>query len=495
MARRVRTAYLTALRGTRCVPYTLTALLAGCAVGPDYQAPRTPLPERWHESQAPAGTVEAAWWKTFRDPMLEKLMEQAAAGNLDYRQALDRIGAARAQRTMAVAAGLPSLSARSSINRRRNSFGGSPGANTAGSTSASTTGFGGAGRTISNIFQAGFDAAWEIDVFGGIRRGVEAAEADLEAERENSRNVLVTLFGDVARSYIDLRVSQQLAAISRDNLQAQEEVLRLTRVRSQAGLASELDVAQAESVVANTRAQLPTHELAAKQAIHALGVLLGREPDALAAELSQPGAVPAAAGDATADLPSDLLRRRPDLRAAERKLASATAQIGVATADLYPKFNLTSWLGLQNPNLMQVTPVGKSWAMGAAATMPLFNWGRIRANIEAKEAQRDELLHAYQSAVLNALQDVEDALAAHYEDRRRGLALEQADRAADTAVQLAMERYRKGLTSFMDVLDAERSLFTAQSQLAQNQAQVAADLVALYKALGGGWQALEKTAE
>ncbi|WP_162232517.1 TolC family protein, partial [Methylogaea oryzae] len=187
--------------------------------------------------------------------------------------------------------------------------------------------------------------------------------------------------------------------------------------------------------------------------------------------------------------------RRPDLRAAERKLASATAQIGVATADLYPKFNLTSWLGLQNPNLMQVTPVGKSWAMGAAATMPLFNWGRIRANIEAKEAQRDELLHAYQSAVLNALQDVEDALAAHYEDRRRGLALEQADRAADTAVQLAMERYRKGLTSFMDVLDAERSLFTAQSQLAQNQAQVAADLVALYKALGGGWQALEKTAE
>ncbi|HLF97194.1 MAG TPA: efflux transporter outer membrane subunit [Methylococcaceae bacterium] len=471
--------------------FAAALLVAGCAVGPDYQPPQIKVPEHWAESHAVAAAGEAAWWKTFGDPLLEKLIQEAAAGNLDYRQALDRIAAARAQRSIVVAAGLPSLSARSSINRRRNSFGGGT---ATGSGTSGQTGFGGggAGNTISNIFQAGFDATWELDVFGGIRRGVEAAEANLDAEWENSRAVLVSLAGEVARTYIDLRLGQRQAAIVRDNLAAQEATLELTRVRSRAGLASELDMAQAESGMADTRAQLPNYDLAVKQAVHGLGLLLGREPGALTAELAEPGAIPAVEGEAVADLPSELLRRRPDLRRAECRLASATAEIGVATAEMYPKFNLSAFLGLQNPNLAQLTPVGKSWSLGAAAVMPLFNWGRIRANIQAKEAQRDELLHAYQAAVLAALRDVEDALAAHGEDRLRRQALEQSVQAADTALQLAMERYRKGLTSFLDVLDAERTLYAAQNQLAGGQADVSADLVALYKALGGGWMALNR---
>jgi NodT family efflux transporter outer membrane factor (OMF) lipoprotein len=453
------------------------------------------MPSHWQESAATAGVVETAWWKNFHDPLLESLIAQAAAGNLDYRQALDRIGGARAEKTMAVAAGLPSFSARSSASRRRNSFGGTSGtASSSGGTSNPMAFGGGFGRNISNIFQAGFDASWELDLFGGIRRGVEAAEANLEAEQEHSRDVLLSLIGEVARSYIDLRLAQRQADITRANLAAQEAVLELSRVRSRAGLDSELTVAQAETLVAGSRAQLPSYELAAKQAIHALGVLLGQAPEALVGSLSQPGALPQVDEAVAADLPVELLRRRPDLRAAERKLASASAQIGVATAELYPKLNLTTFLGLQNPNLASFTPVGKSWSLGAAAAMPLFNWGRIRANIEAKEAQRDELLHAYQATVLNALRDVEDGLAAQAEESRRRQALEQALQAAGTALQLALERYRKGLTNFLDVLDAERNRHAAESQLADSQAQLAANWVALYKALGGGWQVFAEPA-
>lgn len=475
-------------------PAYVFLLLTGCAVGPDYQPPQTTVPAHWQESAVQTGGSDAAWWQSFHDPLLESLIAQAAAGNLDYRQALDRIGAARAERTMAVAAGLPAFSGRGSVSRRRNSFGGT-GGTTGSSGSANPTTFGGGfGRDISNIFQAGFDASWELDLFGGIRRGIEAAEANLEAEQEHSHDLLLSLIGEVAHSYIDLRLAQRQADITRANLAAQEAVLELIRVRSRAGLVSELEVAQAETLVADTRAKLPSYDLAAKQAIHALGVLLGQEPMALAASLSQPGALPRVDGAVTAELPVELLRRRPDLRAAERKLASASAQIGVASADLYPKLNLTAFLGLQNPNLMQITPVGKSWSLGAAAAMPLFNWGRIRANIAAKEAQRDEWLHAYQAAVLNALRDVEDSLAAQAEESQRRQALAEGLQAAGTALQLALERYRKGLTSFLDVLDAERNRHAAESQLADSQAQLAADRVALYKALGGGWQVFAEPA-
>ncbi|TAN51412.1 MAG: efflux transporter outer membrane subunit [Methylococcaceae bacterium] len=519
---------------TRSVTFSATlpllSLLTACTVGPDYQTPAVPVPEHWQTpgsvdapQQPPSNRREplwihpknggqdcsssenrgegdlknaacdpaTTWWQTFHDPLLERLIQQAVEHNLDYRQALDRIGAARAQYSMAVAAGLPTFSGRSSVNRRRNSFGGG----VSGGTNSPIGIGGGAGRNISNIFQAGFDAAWELDVFGGIRRGMEAAAANTEAERDNSRAVLVSLLGEVARHYIELRLAQRQMVILQDTQAAAAELLRLTLVRKQAGLESGLAVAQAQTLLANTQAQLPEHALAAQQAIHALGVLLGQAPGALSDALndSLPGDMPALHAAVTPDLPSTLLLRRPDIGAAERRLAAATAQIGVASADLYPKFNLTAFLGLQNPNLAQFTPVGKSWSMAAAASLPLFNWGRIRANIEAKEAQRDELLHAYQAAVLNALRDVEDALTAQREDEQRRLALEQARQAADTTLQLAVERYRRGLTAFSDVLDAKRGLLEVQNRLAEHQARIATDLVALYKALGGGWQVWEES--
>ncbi len=220
----------------------------------------------------------------------------------------------------------------------------------------------------------GFDAQWELDFFGGIRRSVEAADATVDSEVENSRDVLVTLLGEVARNYIELRANQQLVAITRENLYSQQETHELTQIRQQAGLASMLEVTQSQALAATTEAQLPNYETAVKQSIHALSVLLGKEPGALAIRLEQQGAIPAVAADVITNLPSELLQRRPDIRRAERQLAVANASVGVATAELYPKVNLAAFIGLQNTTITDFTPIGKSWSAASSLTMPIFNW-------------------------------------------------------------------------------------------------------------------------
>jgi multidrug efflux system outer membrane protein len=466
------------------------ALLAGCAVGPDYRRPDLPVPQRWAEAPATLPQAPLAeWWKTFGDPVLDRLIGEAVAANLDLKLATARIVDARAQRAAAIAAGLPSLDGRSSLSRRRNNLSsGAASGGTAGGGGVPIGGSFGAGRQISDIFQMGFDAQWELDFFGGIRRGVEAAQATLEAEQENRRDVLVILLGEVARNYIEVRANQRRLAITLDNLRAQEDTLELTRVRQQAGLASMLDVAQQQTQAETTRAQLPTHETALKQAVHTLGVLLGREPGALLPLLDDQGRIPAAPSGPVADLPSELLRRRPDIRRAERQLATATAAVGVAVSELYPKVNLTAFLGLQNARLTDFTPVGKSWSMASSLSLPLFNWGRIRANIDSKEAQREQAFLTYRSAVLNAFKDVEDALVAYGREQERRAVLAAAVEAGRLAVDLANERYLKGLTAFLDVLETQRALYQAESNLIDSEAAVSTDLVALYKALGGGWE-------
>jgi NodT family efflux transporter outer membrane factor (OMF) lipoprotein len=271
-------------------------------------------------------------------------------------------------------------------------------------------------------------------------------------------------------------------------LHAQEDIVAMTQARQQTGLASTLEVAQAQSQAAATQAQLPVYATRVKQAIHALSVLLGREPGALAALLQRDGPIPGASAAAVTDLPSELLRRRPDIRRAERQLAASNAQIGVATAELYPKVNLAAFLGLQNSSIAAFTPIGKSWSMAASLSMPIFNWGKLQANIDSKKAQHDQALFAYQATVLEAFKEVEDALVAYAQERQRRSALAAAVDADTLAVELAKERYRKGLTAFLDVLITQRALFLSQSDLAVSDAQVSSNLVALYKALGGGWQ-------
>ncbi|MGZ5054287.1 MAG: efflux transporter outer membrane subunit [Methylobacter sp.] len=463
-------------------------LLSGCpAVGPDYEPPQMPVPRQWSETVATGPSTEQPdqWWKAFNDPVLDKLISDAVASNLDLKLALERVKDARALRSATIAAGLPSLDAKSNVSRRFNNTS-SPTSQTGG-TSPVGGGFG-VGNQLINIFQMGFDAQWELDFFGGVRRAIEAADATIGVEQENSRDVLVTLQGEVARNYIELRANQRLVAVTRENLHAQQETQELTQIRQQSGLASMLDVAQAQAQTATTEAQLPNYEAAGKQSIHALSVLLGREPGALAIRLGQQGAIPTVAANPITNLPSELLQRRPDIRRAERQLAVANASVGVATAELYPKVNLAAFIGLQNTTITDFTPIGKSWSAAGSLTMPIFNWGKLNANIRSKKAQFEQAFLSYQSAVLLAFKEVEDTLIAYRKEQERRKALEKAVAANRLAVQLANERYQKGLTSFLDVLTSQSALYQAQSDLASSESRLASNLVALYKALGGGWQ-------
>jgi len=463
----------------------VSLLLSGCfAVGPDYQRPKIPIPRQWTETPAVQGSQPEQWWKTFNDPILDKLISDAIASNLDLKLALARVKDARALRSATIAAGLPSLDAKSSASRRFNNSS-SPTSQTG--TSSAGGGFG-IGNQFINIFQMGFDAQWELDFFGGVRRAVESADATIDVEVENSRDVLVTLLGEVARNYIELRANQRLIAITRENLHAQQETRELTQIRQQTGLAGMLEVTQAQALAATTEAQLPNYETAVKQSIHALSVLLGKEPGALVVRLDQQGTIPAIAANVITNLPSELLQRRPDIRRAERQLAVANASVGVATAELYPKVNLAAFIGLQNTTITDFTPIGKSWSAASSLTLPIFNWGKLNANIDSKKAQFEQTFLTYQSTVLSAFKEVEDALIAYSKEQQRHKALAKAVAANQLAVQLANERYQKGLTAFLDVLTSQTALYQAQSLLVTSESQLSSNLVALYKALGGGWQ-------
>ncbi len=460
----------------------LALSLMGCVVGPDYQKPSVATPEQWSVSTATTAQAKALdkWWQNFNDPILNQLIIDAIQANLDLKQTLDRIKEARSQRTATIAAGLPSFSTKNNVNRRLNS--------SASSSSTSQAGGFGLSNQIINLLQIGIDAQWELDFFGGVQRAIEVADATIDSEIEHRRDVLVTLLGEVARNYIELRGNQQLIVITEANLRSQQDTLGLLQVQQQAGLADMLEVAQAEGQLATLQAQIPAYQTAVQQAIHALSLLLAKQPNALAAQLEPIANIPVVKTSVMPDLPSELLKRRPDIRYAERQLAVANANIGIATSELYPKFNLAAFLGLQNTRITDFTPLGKSWSMGTTLTMPLFNWGKLNANIKTKEAQYQQILLSYQNTVLTAFKEVEDALVAYSKEQQKHHALQQAVNANQQTVQLATERYEKGLTDFINVLQSQQALYQAQSVLVSSTAKQQADLVLLYKVLGGGWQ-------
>lgn len=462
--------------------FGVVLLLTGCVVGPDYQKPEVVAPKQW--SSATATAVQAKtldkWWQNFNDPILSQLIIDAINTNLDLKQTLERIKAARSQRTETIASGLPSFSSKNNVNRRLNS--------SASSSSTSQAGGFGLSNQIINLLQLGIDAQWEVDFFGGVQRAIEVADATIDGEVEHRRDVLVTLLGEVARNYIELRGNQQLIVITEANCRSQQDTLNLLQVRQQAGLADMLEVSQAEGQLATLQAQLPAYETAVQQAIHALSLLLAKEPNALAARLEPVANIPLVKTQVLPDLPSALLQRRPDIRYAERQLVAANAQIGIATSELYPKFNLAEFLGLQNTRITDFTPIGKSWSIGTTLTMPLFNWGKLNANIKSKEALYQQTLLGYQNTVLTAFKEVEDALVAYSKEQQKHRALQQAVDANQQAVQLANERYEKGLTGFINVLESQQALYQTQSALVSSSAKTSADLVLLYKVLGGGWQ-------
>ncbi len=459
----------------------LGASLTSCVVGPDYVPPQIDVPKQWTEARTNADVRQLeTWWQTFQDPLLNQLIKQAINENLDLKLAANRIRSSRLQYDATIAEALPSLNSHSSVNRRFN--------NSSNNGGASSTGGFGVGKQIINIFQLGFDAAWEVDLFGGALRALEASAGNTEIEEENQHDSLVSLLSEVARYYIQLRANQQMQRVTLDNLRSQEETLNLVRVRQRAGLVSTADIAQTQAQLATIRAGLPLYETAIKQAIHALAVLLGQTTDKLPASLYARATIPTSNYAGLAILPTELLRRRPDIRRAERKLMVSNADIGFAMSELYPKVSLSAFLGLQNIRITDFTPLGKSMSVAASLTLPIFNWGRIQTNIHIKEALNEQAFITYQATVLNAFKEVEDALIAHQQERQRALALAQVIQARQLVFQLARERYRKGLSSYLDVLEAQRAIYLAQREQLDGQAKQSLQLVALCKALGGGWQ-------
>lgn len=464
----------------RAVSAGLVLLAVGCTVGPNYRRPDLPVPLAWNGAQQSGVDTRAAeltrWWTSFNDPLLNSLVVRAVQSNLDLRLAEARIREARASRGVTAAGAWPTINTSGSYTRSRTSE------NALSSLSPG-------GDLEHDLFKTGFDASWEIDLFGGVRRSVEAADANIEASVEDRRATLVTLLGDVAKNYIDLRGFQRRLAVARANLKSQQEILGLTKVRFQAGLASDLDVAQAEAQVATTTAQIPTLEGSLKQAAHRLGVLLGLEPGALWGELSNEAAIPSLPSEVLVGLPSELLRRRPDIRRAERQLAAATAQIGAAMADLFPKFSLTGAVGVQSISASDwLTRGSRFWSVGPTITWSIFDAGKIRANIEVRNAQQEQALTQYEKTILTALEEVENSLVNYSREQARHQYLAESVAANRRAVEMANELYIRGLQDFLNVLDTQRSLFTSENDLAQSEATMASNLVALYKALGGGWE-------
>jgi len=480
------------MRASAYIRFALvSALASGCMVGPDYRPPEVAAPPQWGElpptpasGQTPEATAEvgavqhdqaATWWAVFDDPQLSWLMEAAAVGNFDLQQAEARIRQARALRTIAAAPLWPNVLSQGSYAREH--------------VSANAPGGGATLGSSFDLYQVGFDSSWELDVFGGNRRAVQSAEAGLEASQFDWASVLVTLMGEVGSNYVTYRTLQQRIRIATENVETQQDTLALTRRLFAAGLATDLDVARAEAQVATTQSTIPQLTAQAHEVMHFLGVLLGEPPMELANDLAAVGTIPTGPSLVEVGIPSDLLLRRPDLRSSERQLAAATANIGVATRDLYPRFFVTGFGALESVKASTLF----DWPSRAASIGPSVSWtvfdaGMIRATVALRTAQQEELLAAYRSVILQAFREVEDALVAHAQDQKTRDDLATATAANQRAADLAKQLYIQGLTDFLSVLQAQFNLFTSQDALAQSEGAIALDLVALYKALGGGWE-------
>jgi NodT family efflux transporter outer membrane factor (OMF) lipoprotein len=455
--------------------------MSGCtAVGPNYHPPKLALPANWTEIDAHAtsnATIQLTqWWTSFNDPTLNSLVERGVNSNLNLQLAAARLREARALRAGALWDLAPTIDPSASYldqQRSRNAL------------TFTTSNL----VLHSTLYDAHFDASWEIDVFGGQRRALEAANAAYQAVFEEQRSVLVSLLSEIARNYVELRGFQRRLEIAHHSIEIQRDAAEITQLRFDAGIASELDVAQAKALLATTESQVPTIEAGLRQAMLALAVLLGQPPGALVTELSAEGPIPATPPEVPVGLPSDLLRRRPDIRAAERQVAAATARIGVETAELFPKFSLVGTGGLQSLSVSDWFTTGsRYWSAGPTVKWRILEFGRVWSNIRAANAREQQALIAYQQTVLNALQDVESSLVAYSKEQVRYRTLREAVTANRQAVDLAKELYQSGLTDFLNVVDAERSLYSAEDAFVQSERTVTVNLVTLYKALGGGWE-------
>jgi len=476
-------------------------LLAGCAVGPNFSPPKPDVPETWSRTALGAGAAHASaiatsapdiaeWWSSFNDPTLTSLIERSLEANLDLRESVLRIEEARAQRQQTAAGLWPTLAANASFTRQRFSTNTPQGLVFGIAGSGQIPGLP-PGVTITNPFdqyQLGLSASWELDLFGRVRRSVEAADADTQSAIENERGVRISLASDVAEAYLDLRGAQLRRSVVERSLATQRDLYELTRQRWNAGLTTDLDVENASSEVDATRAQLPPLEREITQDINQLSRLMDRAPDALRAELAAARPVPPVPPRVPIGLPAELARRRPDIRQAEASLHAATARVGVAVADLFPRLTLSAAGGYQSEGLSQLIQAASRFgSFGPTIDLPIFEAGARRAAIRLQDAREKEAAIDYARTVLGALNEVENALAAYGSDQESRASLAAASQSSENALTLARQRYESGLASFIEVLDAERTLQQNQLSLAQSTTAESTDLVELYKALGGGW--------
>lgn len=455
-------------------------LLSACAVGPDYHAPQT-APAALINTQSPqfvAQNPEAAWWNQFDDAELDSLVSRSLAANLDLRIAIDRVREARAvfvQNQYDLAPHVPLQAAYSHSDEQQPGFGST--------------------RFNTESYSLGFDATWEVDLFGHVRRQVEAARADLGAQQENLRDAQVTVAAEVARNYFELRGTQRRLDVARQNLASEDQTQQLTQLRYDAGRVTELDVQQSRARLKATEAGIPPLEAAEKQSAYRLAVLLGQRPGALDDELKpvqvRTWAKALPIGDTTA-----LLQRRPDVRAAERQFAAANARVGVATADLFPRVNVTGFVGFLSGDVGRLFSAnagndGRAWSVTPSVSWAALDFGSVKARLRASKAQSDEAAVSYEKAVLAALEDTENSFVAYSKQQTRLKSLTEQAEASRRAAELAQIQYREGVADFLTLLDAQRTQLEAEDDVAQAQTAVNVGVVAIYKALGGVGQAAE----
>lgn len=513
---------------SRFVAITLCAALissfGGCTVGPEYKSPEVSAPEKFHNAELATPTTQPMhidqWWRKFEDPLMTDMVIRATYLNLDLREAEGRLREARAIRGVAFSSLLPTLDfATSYAHQRRSENSTPPGQRqrsrgfragsftivppfptpgTPPTISPPSITYTPAGRQGSatgqsqqvweqNLYQFGFDASWEIDVFGGNRRGVEAADADIDAAWENRNAVLVTVHAEVARNYVQARAAQHRLRIALSNIESQKTSLELAKSRFDAGLTGELDVAQASAQLATTQSRVPQLESAFTQAVTALAVLVGEYPEDIYLDLTEVTPIPMAPPEVPVGVPSDLLRRRPDIRRAERELAAQTARVGVAVAELYPKFSLTGNFSMQSYRLENLWDWrSRAFSAGPAIRWPIFEGGRLRSQIAAEDARLEQSYARWQKAVLQAVAEVEGNLVAFRKEQEHYRWLGDAVASNRRSLELSDSLYTQGLASFLNVVEAQRSLYLSEDQMVESEQSVILALISLYKSLGGG---------
>ncbi|MBF0461484.1 MAG: efflux transporter outer membrane subunit [Magnetococcales bacterium] len=457
-------------------------LCAGCRVGPDYQPPATALPAQWSVQEGSTlltkAEMDRQWWKNFNDPILTQLIDKAAQDNFDLKIAEARLAGARASVAQADATLLPSGSIRGTATREANQMA-LPGGN--------TTPFAALLHTPYNIFQSGFDASWELDLFGGHQRAKESAEAQRERVEASRDTVRVSLLAEVARTYVIIRQQQARLAIAEALITADERTLAIAQQRFAEGQAPRLEVIRAEAALEQAQTALPDLRNRVAQAEYSLDLLLGEQPGAAHALVSTDGPVPDTHLLVLAT-PAVVIAQRPDIRAAERQLAVATAQQGVAVAQFFPNISLSGFFGALSTSTSDLTSGGNhSWLTTGGISWPILSYGSLSANLDAADAQQQEAMATYQKAIIAALSDVERALAAYTEQEKSVHSLVNEFEQRRRARAVAQERYQEGATSRLEVLEVDRTFYTTQDRLITARAECAQDLIAVYKSLGGGW--------